>query len=108
MATTAMVARRIGEKNPEGASITAAQSIALGIGSSAIISVTGVLLSRRLLEWMGATRAVIETGWGYTAVILGSSVSVLLLFLINAVFRGAGDAVIAMRALWLGNLINIL
>ena len=108
METTAIVARRIGEKDPEEASATAVQSIGLGVVVSAVVGVAGVLLSRRLLAWMGAAPAVVETGAGYTAWILGSSVTVLLLFLINAVFRGAGDAVVAMRALWLGNGVNIL
>ena len=108
MATTAIVARRIGEKDPDSAAVTAVQSIGLGVVVSAVVGVAGVLLSRRLLAWMGAAPAVVETGAGYTAWILGSSVTVLLLFLINAVFRGAGDAVAAMRALWLGNGVNIL
>jgi putative MATE family efflux protein len=107
MSTTAMVARRIGEKNPEAAAVAAVQAIALGIGVSIGVGVIGGVWARPLLRLMGAAPAVVESGWGYTAVLLGGSVTIFLLFLINAVFRGAGDAAIAMRALWLANLVNI-
>lgn len=107
MATTAIVARRTGERDPHGAAVAAVQSIAVGLVASAIIGLCGVLYARRLLEWMGATPAIVRTGSGYTAVILGGSATVFLLFLINATFRGVGDAAIAMRTLWFGNLINI-
>ncbi len=106
MATTAMVARRIGEKAPEAAAVAAAQSLWLGVGISALSGVTA-LAAPRLLGLMGGTPAVIAVGWGYTAVMLATSASIFLLFLINAVFRGAGDAAIAMRSLWLANLINL-
>ncbi len=106
MATTAMVARRIGEKDPEAAAVAAAQSLWLGVGISALSGVTA-LAAPRLLGLMGGTPAVIAVGWGYTAVMLATSASIFLLFLINAVFRGAGDAAIAMRSLWLANLINL-
>jgi putative MATE family efflux protein len=105
---TAMVARRIGEKNPEGAAEAAVQGIALGVILAAIIGVAGVLLAPRLLALMGASPAVIATGQTYTRVMLGGNVVILLLFLINAIFRGAGDAAIAMRVLWLANWINII
>ncbi len=105
---SAMVARRIGEKNPEGAAETAVQGIALGGILAAIIGVAGVLLAPRLLALMGASPAVIATGQTYTRVMLGGNVVILLLFLINAIFRGAGDAAIAMRVLWLANWINII
>ena len=105
---SAMVARRIGEKNPEGAGEAAVQGIALGVSLAAVIGVAGVLLAPRLLGLMGASPAVIATGQTYTRVMLGGNVVILLLFLINAIFRGAGDAAIAMRVLWLANWINII
>src|SRR5206468_10519686 len=104
---TAMVARRIGEKNPEGAAEAAVQGIALGVILAALIGVAGVLLAPRLLALVGASPAVIATGQTYTRVMLGGNVVILMLFLINASFRGAGDAAIAMRVLWLANWINI-
>jgi putative MATE family efflux protein len=107
MATTALVARRIGEKNPAGASVAAAQAIIVGILVSLPVAAIGFLLTPTLLRWMGATPGVIATGSGYGAVMLGGNVTILLLFLNNAIFRGAGDAAIAMRALWLGNFVNI-
>jgi putative MATE family efflux protein len=105
---TAMVARRIGEKNPAGAAEAAVQGIALGLITAAVISVTGILLAPRLLGVMGASPEVIALGSNYTRIMLGGNVVILLLFLINAMFRGAGDAAIAMRVLWLANAINII
>ena len=104
---TAMVARRIGEKNPAGAAEAAVQGIALGIGASLLIAVLGVPLAPRLLVAMGAAPGVLEHV-SYTRLMLGGNATILLLFLINATFRGAGDAAIAMRSLWLANGINIL
>jgi putative MATE family efflux protein len=106
MATTAMVARRIGEKDREGACVAAGQAIWLCLLVALPLGTSGIF-ARELLVWMGTPAAVIEQGWGYTAVMLGGNVTILLLFLNNAIFRGAGDAVIAMRALWLANAINI-
>ena len=107
MATTAMVARRIGEKNADGAATAAVQSIVIGIAVAAVIGVAGALAAPRLLRAMGASPGVISTGTGYTVWILGGSATVLLLFVNNAIFRGAGDAVLAMRVLWFANAINI-
>ena len=105
---TATVARRIGEKDPERAARSAVQVIVLGFAVAIPIGLTGALLAPRLLGWMGASAEVIERGQGYTAVMFGGNASVLLLFLGNAIFRGAGDAAIAMRVLWLANGLNIL
>jgi putative MATE family efflux protein len=107
MATTAIVARRTGEKDAEGAAKAAAQSILLGLIVSAAIAIPGSLMAPRLLEWMGAEQKVVESGAGYTRIIFASAPSILLLFLMNSIFRGAGDAVIAMRVLWAANLINM-
>jgi len=105
---TATVARRIGERNPEAAARTAVQGIALGIGVAAVLAVAGVTLAPRLLALMGASPSVIEMGSGYTRMMLGGNVVILLLFLINAVFRGAGDAAISLRVLWTANILNII
>jgi putative MATE family efflux protein len=107
MATTATVARRIGEKNPDGAARAAVQAIALGILVAVVAGAVAAPLAPRLLALMGAPQSVVEAGWGYTAWMLGGNATIVLLFLINAVFRGAGDAAIAMRVLWLGNALNI-
>jgi putative MATE family efflux protein len=107
-ATTSMVSRRIGEKNPDKASQTAFQAIMTGITVSVIIAVPGVIFSERLLETMGASSNISEQLSGYTKIMLGGNVVIMLLFIINAIFRSAGDAAIAMRVLWLGNIINII
>ncbi len=107
MSTTALVARRIGEKQPEEAARSAVQAIAVGVAVSLPFAAVGVLWPRALLAWMGAPPSVVEAGWGYAAWMLGGNVSIMLLFLINAVFRGAGDATVAMRSLWLANAVNL-
>jgi putative MATE family efflux protein len=108
MSTTAMVARRIGEKDPEGAAIAAVQSIAVGVGVSIVIGLTGWFTAPHLLHLMGASKEIVALGSPYTRLMLGSSGVIFLLFLINAIFRGAGDPALAMRALWLANLVNII
>jgi putative MATE family efflux protein len=105
---TATVARRIGQKDPDGAARAAVQSIVLALIASAIIALVGAPLAPKLLSLMGATPAVIANGAGFTRVMLACNVSVVMLFMINAIFRGAGDAAIAMRVLALANGINIL
>jgi putative MATE family efflux protein len=104
---TATVARRIGEKDPEAAAHAGAQAILLGVAFGAIVGVIGALFAPQLLAAMGASDDVVRTGGTFARVMLGASVNVVLLFLINAVFRGAGDAAIAMRVLWFANAINI-
>jgi putative MATE family efflux protein len=103
----ALVSRRIGQNDPDGASRAAAQSIVLGVLVAALIAVLAAPRAPGLLRLMGASPEVIESGSMFTRVMLGGNVTVVLLFLINAVFRGAGDAAIAMRVLWFGNVLNI-
>ncbi|HEV2862029.1 MAG TPA: MATE family efflux transporter [Pyrinomonadaceae bacterium] len=105
--TTATVARRVGERDQEGAARTAGQTLILGMIVSVALGAAGVLLAPRLLAVMGASPSVIESGSNFTRVMLGGCASVVMLFLVNAIFRGAGDAAIAMRVLWLANIINI-
>jgi MATE family, multidrug efflux pump len=104
---TAVVARRVGEKNPDQAARAAVQSILLGVFASVILGAIGILFGPQLLAAMGADAGVLRTGSTFPRVMIGGSGTVLLLFLINAVFRGAGDAALAMRVLWLANGINI-
>lgn len=107
MAATAMVARRIGEKDSAGAGAAAAQAIWIGLGVSAVTGVAGALYAPDLLRLMGGTEIVVRMGTGYARYMLGGTATIFLLFLNNAIFRGAGDAALAMRALWLANLVNI-
>jgi len=104
----AMVARRIGEQNPDGAARAAVQAIALALIVSIVIGAIGAPLAPKLLALMGGSPWVIEHGSAFTRVMLAGNASVVMLFMINAIFRGAGDAAIAMRTLWLANWINIL
>jgi putative MATE family efflux protein len=104
----AMVARRIGEGNPDGAARAAVQAIALALLVSITIGVVATPFAPRLMALMGASQWVIEHGIGFTQVMLACNFTVVTLFMVNAIFRGAGDAAIAMRTLWLANWINIL
>ncbi|OUS02245.1 MATE family efflux transporter [Flavobacteriales bacterium 33_180_T64] len=108
MAATAIVARRIGEKDREGASQAAVQVILLGVVVAAIISVFGIIFPKEILELMGGEPDLIAEGYGYTQILLGGNITIMLLFLINAIFRGAGDASIAMWTLILSNGLNII
>ncbi|WP_299550397.1 MATE family efflux transporter [Seonamhaeicola sp.] len=108
MAATAVVARRVGETDIQGASNAAVQVIFLGILVAAIISVIGILYPKEILGLMGGEPDLIEEGYGYTQVLLGGNVTIMLLFLINAIFRGAGDASIAMKVLIVSNGLNII
>ncbi|HEX8163457.1 MAG TPA: MATE family efflux transporter [Pyrinomonadaceae bacterium] len=107
MGTTATVARRVGEKSLEAAGEAAAQSIVLGVVVSVLMGAVGFAFAPQLLRAMGASESVVATGAGYPRIIYGSNVVIMLLFLNNAILRGSGDASLAMRALWLGNLINL-
>jgi putative MATE family efflux protein len=107
LSTTAMVARRIGEKDPEGAAVAGVQAIMLGLIVSVAIGIPCFIFAPHLLQLMGASPEIVAVGSGYTRICLGGSCAVLLLFLNNAVFRGAGDAAIAMRLLWVSNIINL-
>jgi putative MATE family efflux protein len=107
LSTTAMVARRIGEKDPQGAAVAGVQAIALGLIVSVAIGLPCLFYAPQLLRLMGASQEIVAIGSGYTRICLGGSFAVLLLFLNNAIFRGAGDAAIAMRLLWVSNIINL-
>jgi putative MATE family efflux protein len=106
-ATTSMVSRRIGEKNPDKASRTAFQAILTGIIASVLIAVPGTIYSEKLLDLMGASGDIVNHMSGYTKIMIGGNFVIMMLFIINAIFRSAGDAVVAMRVLWAGNIINI-
>ena len=108
IATTAMVARRIGEKDHEGAAVSAVQAIFLGLTLSALFGIVFAVLAPRLLGIMGASPAIVATGTSYMRIALGGSGVVLMLFLNNAIFRGTGDAAIAMRLLWVSNILNLI
>jgi putative MATE family efflux protein len=108
LSTTAMVARRIGEKDPEDAAVAGVQAIILGLIVSIGLGVPALIFAPKLLGLMGASPEIIATGSGYARIALGGSGVVVLLFLNNAIFRGAGDAAIAMRLLWVSNIINLI
>lgn len=108
MGATAIVARRIGEKNIQGASQTAVQVIFLGVAVSIIVSIIGILFPKEILSLMGGEPDLVQEGYGYTQILLGGNVTVMLLFLINAIFRGAGDASTAMKVLIFSNILNII
>jgi putative MATE family efflux protein len=108
MGVTAMVSRRVGEKNPEAAADVAFQGILVGVFLAFIIGVAGFVYAKDLLHLMGASDELIREGYGYTQVLIGGNVTIMLLFILNAVFRGAGDASIAMRALWISNGLNLI
>jgi len=108
IAVTAIVARRIGEKKPENAALSAVQAIGLALMISAPFALAGIFYAKELLALMGADQWTIETGYRYTQWMLGGNAVIMLLFVINAIFRGAGDAAIAMKVLWIANGINII
>lgn len=108
MAATAVVARRIGEKNPEGAAHAGMQSLVLALMVAVVTSVIGIIFAPDILRVMGASQEVIKDGTIFTRIMLGGSSVIMLLFLINGIFRGAGDAAMAMRSLWIASLLNII
>lgn len=107
MATTALIARRVGEKNVRAASRAAVQAILVGIVTAAVFGALGAIYAPELLAMMGASPETVAEGTSYTRVMYAGMVTILLLFLNNAIFRGAGDAATAMRALWIANGINL-
>lgn len=108
MAATAIVARRIGEKNPEAAAKAGAQTLLISLGINLIITIFGVIYAKEILLLMGSSEASAEYGKTFVQIMMGGSSSIVLLFLINGIFRGIGDAAIAMKSLWLANGINII
>jgi len=108
LSTTAMVARRIGERDPKGAAVAGVQAIVLGLATSLLIGLPCFFYAPRLLQLMGASPQVVAVGSGYARIALGGSGAILMLFLNNAIFRGAGDAAIAMRLLWVSNILNLI
>jgi putative MATE family efflux protein len=106
--TTALVSRRIGEKRPEEASVAAVQAIFTGLLVSLLFSAVGIFYAKDLLRLMGASTGTVETGYMYPAIMLGGNAVIMLLFIINAVFRSSGDAAISMRVLVIANLLNII
>jgi putative MATE family efflux protein len=108
MGATALVARRVGEKDHDSASVAAVQALFLGVVISLMISVVGIFFSKDILHLMGANKNIIDNNSSYTRWMLTGNISIVMLFLINGIFRGAGDASLAMRSLWLANIINII
>src|SRR5687768_8692627 len=107
-AATAVVARRIGEKDPDAAAHAGMQSLLIAIITTVVISIAGIVFAADILRLMGAQPDVVRDGAIFTRIMLGGSVVIMLLFLINGIFRGAGNAAIAMRSLWLASLLNII
>src|SRR6201993_2154142 len=107
-AATAIVARRIGEKNPEAGAHAGAQSLLICVLLTIFISAAGMYFAGNILSLMGANPDVVSQGAIFTRIMFGGSIAIMLLFLINGIFRGAGDAAIAMRSLWVASLINII
>ena len=108
MAATAVVARRIGERNVTAASMAGMQTIAIALFISIVISVAGLVFAKDILLLMGASEQTAQQGITFVRIMMGTSLAIMLLFLINGIFRGAGNAAIAMQSLWLANTINII
>lgn len=108
MAATAVVARRIGAKDVQGAKEAAVQAISLGVVVSIVLGIVGIIFAKEILGLMGGEPDLIAEGYGYTQFLIGGNITIMLLFLINAIFRGAGNASIAMWTLVLSNGLNII
>lgn len=108
MAATALVARRVGEKNPDAAAQAGAQALLIAIAFSVVLSTAGFIFAADILSLMGASAATVAEGVSFVRIMMGGSIVILLLFLINGIFRGAGNAAIAMKSLWLANMCNII
>jgi putative MATE family efflux protein len=108
MAATAVVARRIGEKNPEAAAKAGVQAIIIAVAFNVVISILGVIYASDILLLMGASAETAAQGTPFARIMMGGSVIIVLLFLINGIFRGAGNAAIAMKSLWIANIANII
>src|SRR5690348_3839330 len=104
-AATAVVARRIGEKNPDGAAHAGMQSLLIALIVTIIVSIIGIVFAPDILRVMGASAEVVRDGAVFTRIMLGGSVVIIMLFLINGIFRGAGDASMAMRSLWIASIL---
>lgn len=108
MAATAVVARRVGEKNPEAAAHAGAQALLVAVAITVVLSLTGFIFAPNILLLMGASAETAAEGTAFVRVMMGGSIVIMLLFLINGIFRGAGNAAIAMKSLWLANICNII
>lgn len=104
----AMVARRIGEKDPEGAARSATHAIYMGLGVALVMGIAGIVFAPQFLTWLGAEEEVVREGTLFTRLMLGGNFVVVFLFLLNSIFRGAGDAALAMRVLWTANILNVI
>ncbi len=107
-AATAVVARRIGEKDPDGAAHAGMQSLLIALLVTVIVSIIGIIFAADILRLIGASAEVVKEGAVFTRIMLGGSLAIILLFLINGIFRGAGDAAMAMKSLWIASLLNII
>ena len=107
-AATAIVARRTGEKNPEEGAHAGAQSLVVSLVLTLVLSIAGMIFAPDILSLMGASEAVVKDGAVFTRIMFGGSISIMLIFLINGIFRGAGNAAMAMKSLWIASITNII
>ncbi len=107
-AATAVVSRRTGEKDPDGAAHAGMQSLLIALIVTVVVSIAGIVFAADILRLMGASETVVKEGTPFTRIMLGGSLAIILLFLINGIFRGAGDAAMAMKSLWIASITNII